>query len=124
MIRQIWRESECNNTMISDKYAYGCAQLKRYHDALMRTAEHYNKTVPIAEQYFWIYPSVETMCALMADFLEQYKGDYNLALVAYAYGANSSSMTNYRAGKWKLEDTTYYKAVMIDGWIEKYNFGL
>jgi hypothetical protein len=123
--RQIFRESFYSFRLVSHKGARGPCQITPFpeHDKLFRRAEKYNDTVPVLEQYHWIYTSVEVMCMIMSANMRQYNS-YDMALIAYWCGANSVEMRGYMSNTFSFDKTDYYKYIKVDGYIEKYIMGL
>jgi len=123
--RQIFRESFYSFRLISRKGARGPCQITPFpeHDKLFRKAEKYNDTVPVLEQYHWIYPSVEVMCMIMRGLVDKYRS-YDMALIGYWCGEYSVEMRGYISNTFDFQKTDYYKYVAVEGYIEKYIMGL
>lgn len=123
--RQIMRESYFRYTLKNSIGASGPCQIMpmKEHDKLFKMTENYNSTVPVREQYFWIYTSVEVMCMLMSYYNIRYKS-YTMALIAYWAGCNSEELKGYINNTYDFCSTDYYKYIMVDGYIEKNIMGM
>lgn len=123
--RQILRESYFDYRLTNKKTgAAGACQIMPFpeHDKIFRTTENYNDTVPVYEQYFWIYTSIETMCIIMSNYKTKYNSHVTAAL-AYWCGENSEQLKNYFVNKYDFQSTHYYKYIFVEGWVEKYIMG-
>lgn len=123
--KQILRESFFDYRLVSHKNARGAPQIIPFpeHDKLFKLTEKYNDTVPVIDQYHWIYPSIEVMCMIMSNLQAKYIS-YEMALIGYWAGENSAEMKGYLKNKFDFEKTEYYKYILIDGYIEKYVMGM
>ena len=123
--RQIFRESYYNYKLRHPRSgAAGCCQITPMieFDRLYKQTENYNDLVPVRQQYYYIYPSIEVMCMLMSNYNAKYKS-YNIALIAYWAGPSSKEINYYFKNKFDFTETEYYKYIMVEGYIEHYIMG-
>jgi hypothetical protein len=119
--RQIFAESRYDYRCISKTGCRGPAQLEpnQYNIKFMKETEEYNASVPVLEQFHYIYPSVEVQCRLWSIYYKCYS-NYVRASVAYWAGINSEEMKRYKAGTLNFNEYKYYKIIFTDGYIEEY----
>lgn len=119
--RQIFAESRYDYRCISKAGCRGPAQLEpnKFNISFMKEAEEYNASIPVIEQFHYIYPSIEVQCRLWGIYYKAYS-NYNTAAVAYWAGMFSPEMKQYRAGTLNFNETRYYKIIFIDNYIEEH----
>lgn len=114
--RQLFIESLFTSRARGSAGELGAAQLKRFHDGVIRSTEYFSASRSMEENYFDPRVSIEALCILIADYKARH-GNYELAILAYWKGENSSY---FRDSREDFRRTGYYQGIFSAEYLSKY----